>query len=101
MFAAFGMWLKAKENQIKIGTSASELGQTVAAQQKALEAANRRIQNLEAIVTSQVWDVVHGEVLPEAEKQRALSQAAVDLDELVDEASDTERAAIIARRLKT
>lgn len=46
------------------------------------------------------WDVVHDEGLSEAEKQRALSQAHVDLDVPEEEPSDAERAAQIARRLK-
>lgn len=101
LFVAFMVWLKFKEKQAQIDTSTSELGQTVATQQKALEAAERRIQNLEAIVTNQVWDAVYDEGLPEAEKQRALSQARLHLDVPEEEPSDAERAAQIARRLKT
>jgi outer membrane murein-binding lipoprotein Lpp len=100
LFAAFAMWLNFKEKQSQISTATSELGHTVAAQQQSLEAAERRIQNLEAIVTSQVWDAVHDAELPEAEKQRALSQAQLDLDVLEAEPSDAKRAAQIARRLK-
>lgn len=101
LFAAFVVWLKFKEKQAQIETSTSEVAQTVAAQQQALEAAQQRIQNLEAIVTSQVWDAVHDAGLPTAEKQRALSAARLDLDLPGDEPSDAERAAQIARRLKT
>lgn len=100
LYGAFSEWLKFKEKQAQLGTSTSELGQTVAEQQKALEAAQRRIQNLEAIVTSQMWDVVHDEALPEAERQRALSQARLQLD-VPEEPSDTERIAQLARRLKS
>lgn len=101
LFAAFAMWLKSREKQAGIDTSAGELGQTVAAQQKALEAAERRIQNLEAIVTSQVWDVVHEGGSSEVDKQRALSEARLDLDISEEESSDAERAERMARRLKT
>ena len=59
----------------------------------------RRLENLEAIVTSQVWDVMHDEALPEAERQRALAQARIQLAP-PDEPSDADRVAQIARRLK-
>ncbi len=58
-----------------------------------------RVEHLEAIVTSQVWDTVHDETLPEAERQRALTQARLHLDP-PDEPSDAERIARMARRLK-
>ena len=93
-------WLKFKEKQAKLGTSTSELEHTVAAQQQAMEAAQRRIENLEAIVTSQMWDAVHDESLPEAERQRALAQARIQLDP-PEEPSDADRVAQMARRLKS
>ena len=99
LVGAFSEWLKFKEKQARLGTSTSELEQTVAAQQQALEAAQRRIENLEAIVTSQMWDAVHDETLPEVERQRALAQARLHLDP-PDEPSDAERVARMARRLK-
>ena len=100
LLGAFSEWLKFKEKQAKLGTSASELEQAFAAQQQALETAQRRIENLEAIVTSQMWDTVHDETLPEAERQRALAQARLQLDS-PDEPSDAERVAQMARRLKS
>lgn len=99
LVGGFSEWLKFKEKQAKLGTSTSELEKTVVTQQQALEAAQRRIENLEAIVTSQVWDVMHDETLPEAERQRALAQARIQLDP-PDEPSDADRVAQIARRLR-
>ena len=99
LMGGFSEWLKFKAKQAKLGTSTSELGQTVVLQQQALEMAQRRIENLEAIVTSQMWDAVHDETLPEAERQRALTQARLHLDP-PDEPSDAERIARMARRLK-
>ena len=99
LVGAFSEWLKFKEKQAKIGTSTSELEKTVVAQKEALEAAQRRIENLEAIVTSQVWDVLHDEALPEADRQRAIAQARIQL-EPPEEPSNADRVAQIARRLK-
>ena len=45
-----------------------------------------------------MWDTVHDEALPEAERQRALTQARLHLDP-PDEPSDAERLARMARRL--
>lgn len=100
LVGGFSEWLKFKEKQAKLGTSTSELEHTVAAQQQAMEAAQRRIENLEAIVTSQMWDAVHDESLPEAERQRALAQARIQLDP-PEEPSDADRVAQMARRLKS
>ena len=99
LVGAFSEWLKFKEKQAKLGTSTSELEKTVVVQLQALEAAQRRIENLEAIVTSQVWDAMHDEAMPTAERQRALAQARLQL-EPPDEPSDADRVAQIARRLR-
>lgn len=101
LVGAFKEWLKFKEKQQKLGTSTEGLEKTVEVQQKELEAAQRRIQNLEAIVTSQMWDVVHNDALPQPEKESALAEARMDLAFPEDDTSDTERAARLARRLRT
>ncbi|HMB91777.1 MAG TPA: hypothetical protein VKP65_13075 [Rhodothermales bacterium] len=101
LVGAFKEWLKFKEKQQQLGFSAEELEKTVAAQQKELEATQRRLQNLEAIVTSQMWDVVHDDALPQPEKERALAGARVDLAFPEDDTSDAERTARLARRLRT
>lgn len=106
LVGAFTEWLKFKGKQQELGTSTHELELTVETQQKALAAAQetqdalvRRIQNLEAIVTSQVWDAVHDESLPTAEKQKALSAARIQLDP-PPEPSDADRVEQLARRLR-
>jgi len=100
-FAGFGIWFAAKKQETEIGLATSELKQTVSSQQKALDTAQQRIQNLEAIVTSQEWDGIQDGGLPEAKHHPRLSPARLDLDLLEEEPSDTERAAQITRRLKT
>ncbi len=63
----FTEWLKFKSKQEKLGTSAHELEETVERLEAALEGSEkerealmRRLQNLETIVTSEDWDVLHG-----------------------------------------
>ena len=99
LVGGFSEWLKFKEKQNRLGASAHDLEKTVGEQQAALEAAERRIQNLEAIVTSQVWDALHDGALPEHEKQRAIAEAHFHLAP-PEESADTERVAQMARRLK-
>jgi len=100
LVGASSEWLKFKAKQQKIGHSTHELEDLVSQQQDMLEAAQRRLQNLEAIVTSQMWDVVHDDSLPDPEKQRALSQARIDLAHPPAEPSDAEQVERLARRLR-
>ncbi|NNE71158.1 MAG: hypothetical protein HKN29_12450 [Rhodothermales bacterium] len=109
--AAFSMWIKFLEDQRQAGEATGELGKVITAQQEALEAAERRIQNLEAIVISHEWDAVQGEAAGLAGTAGSTAGTAgsvagtaagrVDPDLLDDEASDADRAAEIARRLRT
>ena len=95
LMGGFKEWLKFKEKQSQLGTSTDALEKTVVAQQEALEAARRRIENLEAIVTSQTWDALHDPALPTPEAPRlALDPPAPA------EPSDAERVAQMARRLR-
>ena len=103
---AFKEWLKFKEKTQQLGSSTHELEKTSAEQAELLrtmqaerEALIGRIQNLEAIVTSQVWDAIHQEGLPPAEKQQAVAASPLGLEE-PDAPSDADRAAQLARRLR-
>lgn len=62
---AFKEWLKFKDKQARLGASTDELEVEVEKLQKQLKendaALQQRIQHLEAIVTSQVWDTLHDE----------------------------------------
>ena len=108
LVGGFTEWLKFKEKTRQLGSSTEELEGTVKsltetlqkseAQQQALI---QRIQNLEAIVTTQTWDALHDNALPTPEKERRLASARVLLDEPDDEPSDAEKTARLARRLKT
>lgn len=102
-FAAFGMWMGAKQKQAQMGTTVEELQSLVEEQQRKLEAADRRFQNLETIVTSQLWDVVNDESSTDGDRQRALADASqglgLDLD--LDETTDSDQVEHIARRLRS
>ena len=98
-FATFATWLQHKEKQAKLGGSANELGEVIATQQAALEAAERRIQNLEAIVTSQSWDALPAAGLAKGVEQNALPTGRIELDDSEEAESDAKRAARLARRV--
>ena len=98
-FAAFGIWAKYKERQFELGTSLRDLQDLVESQQQALERAERRFQNLEAIVTSHEWDDVSNASLPTTEKEPALPPGRIEIPDA--DHSTAEQAEQIARRLRT
>lgn len=99
-FASLAMWIQSKEKLAKAGAPSGELEALVAAQQEALQSAERRIQNLEAIVTSQSWDALTEGKGLEAAELAALPAGRLEIDESEEELGSTaERAARLARRV--
>ena len=106
LVGGFTEWLKFKEKTQRLGSSTSELESAVTTLTETLkqsdahqEALVERIQNLEAIVTTQAWDALHDDALTTSERERQLASARLALDE-PDEPSDAEKTARLARRLK-
>ena len=104
---AFTEWLKFKEKTQQLGSSTKGLEDTVRAQAETIETMQgerddliRRIQNLEAIVTTEMWDALHNGELSAAEQDRVLTDARAQLH-IPDEPSDAERAEQLARRLRS
>lgn len=100
LVGGFQEWLKFKEKQANIGNSTRELGNTISSLRASIHELEQerdglvgRIQNLEAIVTSQVWDDVHDRP-SEKFLDAGLSNAADP-----DHNEDAERIARMARRL--
>lgn len=103
---AFSEWLKFKKETAQLTSSTHDLQSEVVALNKALEEAKagrqeliERIQNLEAIVTSEAWDLL-GE-----DRDLAAAKAPSPLldtlpDEPVHQEDDAARAARMARRLR-
>jgi len=107
LVGAFNEWLKFKAKQQQLGTSTFELEKTVAVWQQALEASEkeratlqRRVQNLETIVTGEMWDALHDDTLSGTAKEHALADARAQLL-LPEEEPDAEKIARLARRLKS
>ncbi|NBC17828.1 MAG: hypothetical protein GVY18_10990 [Bacteroidetes bacterium] len=109
LVGAFKEWLDFKAKTQQLGSSTRDLEDTVRAQAETIDAMQeerddliRRIQNLEAIVTTEMWDALHDDALSTAEQDRVLTDARAQLhvpDK--DEPSDAERAERLARRLRS
>lgn len=104
--AVFQTWVRFQARQRTLGTTTKEMEHTIALLKAELEAEQRdrntllrRIEHLEAIVTSQVWDVVHDPAHQGPERAQAVAEAQPFL-KLPEEVSDAERAAQLAQRLR-
>ncbi len=97
LVGGFKEWLQFKEKQDRLGVSTTEIENELRALEEELrerderqEALERRIQNLETIVTSEAWDaLVDGEAAPP-----------LSLEPPERESSLAERTEQIARRLR-
>lgn len=97
---AFKEWLKVRAQQRDLGASTKDLEKDMAALRKENDALNERLQNLEAIVVSQTWDVLHDNALPPADRERRVATVAHrELAPPDRAAADQQRAAQLARRL--
>jgi hypothetical protein len=106
IFPIFGMlagmfkqWLRFRERQNQLGNSTQNLEKLVAEMRERDQAMAERIENLEAIVVSQTWDVVQDKTLSPVEKEYRL--ASVAHRELAPPpVPDSHKAEVLARRLK-
>ena len=97
----FKTWLKVQSQQRVLGASNHELEREVAALRKDREVLLERLENIEAIVVSQTWNVVHDHSLPPAERElRAASTARRELAPAASAPSNQQRAEQLARRLQ-
>ncbi|GAB5521476.1 MAG: hypothetical protein RhofKO_37270 [Rhodothermales bacterium] len=105
LVGAFSEWLKFKAKQQQIGTSTRELEDQVVQLERDLQAVRadrdglaRRLENIETIVTSQVWDALHD--ASAEHRQLAPSPARLALPDLDEGPSDADRVAQMARRVR-
>lgn len=92
-------WVKVKAQQQVLGASNKELEQDVAELRKDRVALQNRLENLEAIVVSQTWNVVHDHSLPPEEREmRVASTVRRELGPSVP--SNQQRAEQLASRLR-
>ena len=95
----FREWLKFRQKQNQIGNSTQNLEKLVAELRQRDQALAERVENLEAIVVSQTWDVVQDKTLaPEIKEHRLASVAHREL--APPPVPDSHKAEVLARRLK-
>ena len=99
LMGMFKQWLRFKEQQNRLGSSTQNLEKLVAEMRERDQAMAERIENLEAIVVSQTWDVLQDRNLSPADRERRL--VSVAQRELAPPAvPDSQKAEVLARRLK-
>lgn len=100
----FSEWVKVRAKQRNLGASTDELERIVerlrAEGLERQESLERRIANLETILTSQTWDTLQNPNLSAEEKRLLTNDAGATIRDLQRDLSDTERAELLARRLK-
>jgi len=94
-------WVRVKAQQQVLGASNKELEQDVAAMRRDRDALQSRLENLEAIVVSQTWNVVHDHSLPPEEREmRVASTVRRELAPVPSGPSNQQRAEQLASRLR-
>ena len=94
-------WLRFKATQRQLGTSTGELEREVDVLKREREVILDRLQNLEAIVVSQTWNVLHDKGLAPVERDLKLASTARHEIAAPDaEAVNRQRAEQLARRLQ-
>lgn len=97
----FKSWLRMKAQQQVLGASNHELERDVATLRKDRDTLLERLENLEAIVVSQTWNVVHDHSLPPAEKEyRVAAAVRREVAPAPSVPSNQQRAEQLARRLQ-
>jgi biopolymer transport protein ExbB/TolQ len=101
---SFDQWAKLNAKQRKLGSSTDELEEAVAKIKQEFkdhyQALEKRIANLETIVTSQTWDVLHDSKLNSEEKKLLTQSFRSGIEELKDGLSDTRKVELLIGRLK-
>jgi hypothetical protein len=99
LMGMFKQWLRFKERQNQLGTSTNNLEKLVAELRQRDQALAERVENLEAIVVSQTWDVVQDKTLSPVEKEYRLASVA-HREMAPPPVADSQKAEVLARRLK-
>ena len=92
-------WIRVRARQRQLGSSTNHLEKEVEELRRRERDLIDRLENLEAIVVSQTWDVVHDKSLPPAVKELKLSSVAPH-EMTPPSVQNSQRAEVLARRLK-
>ncbi|TDI75012.1 MAG: hypothetical protein E2O84_04915 [Bacteroidetes bacterium] len=98
LFAAYSEWLKFKAKQQNISASTSEIETALENMSERNANLIKRVQNLEAIVTSQTWDDMDGQST--RQQKPVVSKPILPEPELVIP-TDEDEVAAIAKRIRS
>lgn len=103
-YGAFEQWLDFKKEQRKLGASTEAVSGDLDALREEWKQERarltRRIEHLEAIVTSQTWDALHDDTMRDGEAALPLNQPTLPPLDTTDSVSDAERAERIAQQIR-
>lgn len=103
-YGAFEQWLDFKKEQRKLGASTEAVSGDLDALREEWKQERarltRRIEHLEAIVTSQTWDALHDDTMQDGEAALPLNQPTLPPLDTTDSVSDAERAERIAQQIR-
>lgn len=101
---AFREWTKVQAKQRELGSSTDDLENAVEAIKADLREhqafLEKRIANLEVIVTSQTWDTLHDGNLTNDEKKLLVENSRTEFETLKQDLNDERKAELLARRIK-
>jgi hypothetical protein len=92
-------WLKMRAKQKTLGAANRELEQTVEELKRSNADQARRLENLETIVVSQTWSVLHTAGAAGAERPQRTAVAPHETQAPAAEELNRQRAELLARRL--
>jgi uncharacterized protein YlxW (UPF0749 family) len=92
---AFKEWLSFRAQQEKLGTSTAELVKIVSSLQEERSDLVRRLENLETIVTSRLWETVRSSTATPAD----LARLDIQLSEIPEDLPPTMKAQSLAEKL--
>ena len=101
---SFREWTKMQARQRALGSSTDDLERAVESVKADLRehqaTLEKRIANLEVIVTSQTWDTLHDGNLSADDKKLLVENSRTELEALQQDLSDERKVELLARRIK-
>ena len=97
-------YFKMREKQGKLGANSNEyekeVGELKALLEQQRSSYEKRIANLETIITSQTWDTLHNKALSDEDRKFLMPDAETELETLSRNISDTKRVELLADKMK-
>lgn len=93
-------WIRLRTSQQALGSSSRETERAVSELKRQREELQRRVENLEAIVASQTWNVIQDRSVPEPVREQRIVATAQHELRSDQEAINAQRIEQVAQRLR-